>query len=63
MDLLTLIIILVVVGVVLYLVQRAPFIDATIKSIIFWAVLVFVCIWLLGQFGLLDSVKSIRIGR
>jgi len=63
MDLLSLIIILAVLGLILYLVNRAPFIDATIKQIITWVVIVVVCIWLLGQFGLLDGIRSIRIGR
>lgn len=46
MDLLTLLIVLIVVGVALYLVQLIPM-DARIKQIIIVLAILFVVIWLL----------------
>jgi len=46
MDLISLLIVLIVVGAILYLAQSLP-IDATIKTIIYVVVVVGVCIYLL----------------
>jgi hypothetical protein len=46
--------------ILLYLMNRAPFIDPTFKQIIFWIVLVCVVLWLLSVFGLLDSLYTVR---
>jgi len=48
-----LILILIAIGVLLWLVNRAPFIDALMKQVITWVVLVCVVLWLLTVFGLL----------
>lgn len=50
MGLIHLVVILLVVGLILYLVQLAPFIDATMKQIIRWVIIVVVLIWLLTIF-------------
>jgi type III secretory pathway component EscS len=52
-DPVRLIIVLVVIGVVLYLVQTALPIDATIKRIIHIVVVLCVCLWLLRAFAIL----------
>ncbi len=50
MTLIGLVIVLVVVGVVLWLIQSAPFIDASMKSIIKWVIIAVVVLWLLQAF-------------
>ena len=50
MGLIHLVVILLVVGLLLYLLQLAPFIDATMKNIIRWIVIVVVVIWLVTFF-------------
>lgn len=60
MTLISLVIVLFVVGVLLWLVNRAPIIDATIKTVINWVVLVVVVLWLLRTlFG--DVLGGLRI--
>ncbi len=53
--LISIIITLVVVGLLLYLVDRIPM-DGTIKTIIRVIVILMVIIWLLQQFGLVGPV-------
>lgn len=62
MSLLTVIIVLVVVGVLLWLVNTYIPMDGKIKSILNVVVVIAVIIWLLQAFGLLDSLGSIRVG-
>jgi len=54
---------LIVVGVLLWLVNRFIPMQSTIKSIINAIVVIFVVLWLLNVFGLLDSLTNIRVGR
>lgn len=61
MSILTVIIVLVIVGVVLYLINRFVPMDAKIKTILNWAVVIIVIIWLLKAFGLFDSLGSAKI--
>ncbi|MEZ4771588.1 MAG: Thivi_2564 family membrane protein [Bacteroidia bacterium] len=61
MPLLNLLIVLIVVGVLLWLVNAYIPMDGKIKKILNVVVLIVVVIWLLQAFGILDSVKSIRI--
>lgn len=61
MSLLTIILVLVAAGVVLWLINKAPFIDASIKPFIFWMVIIVVVIWLLKASGLLASLSSVTI--
>lgn len=62
MSLLTVIIVLVVVGVLLWLVNTYIPMDGKIKRILNVVVVIAVVIWLLQAFGLLGSLDSIRIG-
>lgn len=61
MPLLTVFLILVIVGVILFLVNKYVPMDAKIKTILNWAVVIIVIFWLLNVFGVLDSLKSVKI--
>jgi len=64
MPLITVIVVLVVVGLLLWAVQSAIPMDANIKKIITVVVVVAVCLWLLSLFvgpGL--GLGTIRVGR
>jgi hypothetical protein len=50
MGLIQLVIMLLVVGVLLWVIEQAPFVSATIKPVIRWVVLVVVVLWLLAAF-------------
>ena len=63
MSLISLIVVLVVVGVLLWLVNTYIPMDAKIKSILNAVVVIAVVIWLLQVFGLLDTLQHIRVGR
>lgn len=61
MSLLNLLIVLIVVGVLLWLVNTYIPMDRKIKNILNVVVVIAVVIWLLQAFGLLDSIKNMRI--
>jgi hypothetical protein len=65
MDLLTVVFVLVVIGVLLYLVNKyGTMIDPKMKRIINWVVIIAVILWLcniFGVFGLLH-LHTIKIG-
>jgi len=63
MPLVTVLIVLVVVGVILWLVNTYIPMDAKIKSILNIVVVVVVVLWLLRAFGILGSLSGIRVGR
>ncbi len=63
MPLLNLVIVLVVVGVALYLINRYIPMASSIKSILNVVVVVVVCVWLLQAMGLWGSVSSFRLPR
>jgi len=63
MPLVTVVLILVAVGIVLWLINTYIPMQGTIKSILNAVVVIAVVIWLLQVFGLLDSVTGIRIGK
>src|SRR5580765_6262078 len=63
MPLLTLVIVLIVVGVLLWLVNTYIPMDGKIKSILNAVVVIAVVIWLLQVFGLLGPLQNIKIGR
>ena len=50
MGLMQLVIILLVVGVLLWLVESAPFVSVTMKPIIRWVVIAVVVLWLISIF-------------
>lgn len=61
MPILTIILVLVVVGVLLWLVNTYIPMDSKIKSILNIVVVILVIIWLLQAFGLFNSVKNIHV--
>ena len=61
MPLLNLVIVLVVVGVALYLINRYIPMASSIKTILNIVVVVAVCVWLLQAVGLWTSVTNFRI--
>lgn len=63
MDLISLIITLIVVGVLLWLVNNYIPMDFKIKRILNIVVVVAVVVWLLNLLGLMDSLRGIRVGR
>ena len=61
MPILTILIVLVVVGVILWLVNTYIPMDGKIKSILNVVVVVLVIIWLLQAFGLFSSVTNLHV--
>ncbi len=62
MPLLQVVIVLVVVGLLLWLVNRFIPMQGTIKSILNAVVVIVVVLWLLNVFGLFHSLSRIHIG-
>jgi hypothetical protein len=63
MPLIQLVEVLIVVGVLLYLVNRFIPMQSSIKSILNGVVVIAVVLWLLNVFGLFHSLSHIRIGK
>jgi cation transporter-like permease len=63
MPLIQLVIVLIVVGVLLWLVNRFIPMDGKIKQILNIVVVIAVVLWLLSVFGLFSSLSSIHVGR
>lgn len=63
MSLLTVVLVLVLIGVLLYLMKRFIPMDATIQTIIIAVVVIAVVLWLLQIFGLLPLINSVKIGK
>ena len=63
MPLVTVVLILVAVGVVLWLINAYIPMQGTIKSILNAVVVIAVVIWLLQVFGLIDNVMNLHVGR
>jgi len=63
MSLIHLIIVLVVVGLILWMINRYIPMEARIKSILNVVVIIVVILWLLSVFGILPAMSGIRIGR
>ena len=61
MDLITVIIVLVVIGVLLWLINTYLPMQGTIKSILNGVVVIFTVLWLLRIFGLLDTLNAIVV--
>ena len=61
MPLITIVIVLVVVGVVLWAINTYIPMAAPVKGILNVVVTVVLCLWLLQAFGIIDSIKSIRL--
>jgi hypothetical protein len=63
MPLIQLVEVLIVVGVLLYLVNRFIPMQSSIKSILNGVVVIAVVLWLLNVFGLFHSLSHIRVGK
>jgi hypothetical protein len=63
MPLITVIVVLLVVGVLLWLVNTYIPMQGTIKSLLNAVVVIATVIWLLQVFGLLSVVEGIRVGK
>ncbi len=63
MPLIQVVEVLIVVGVLLWLVNRFVPMAASIKSILNAVVVIGVVLWLLNVFGLFHSVSRMRIGK
>jgi len=63
MSLISLVVVLIVVGVLLWLVNTYIPMDSKIKSILNAVVVIAVVIWLLQVFGLLGDLSTIRVGK
>ncbi len=61
MPLLNIFIVLIVAGVILWLVNNYIPMDAKIKRILNAVAVIVLVVWLLQIFGILSSLKSIRI--
>jgi hypothetical protein len=63
MSLVSLILVLIVVGVLLWLINNYIPMDGKIKGILNAVVVIAVVIWLLQVFGLIGSLSGIHVGR
>lgn len=61
MSLLTVVVVLIVVGVLLWLVNTYIPMDGKIKSILNAVVVIVVVLWLLQAFGLIGSLNAVRV--
>jgi hypothetical protein len=62
MPLINVVVVLIVVGVVLWLINRFIPMAGSIKTILNAVVVIAVVLWLVDVFGLLDSLSNIRVG-
>jgi hypothetical protein len=62
MSLVSIVVVLVVVGVILWLINAYIPMQSTIKSILNAVVIIVVVLWLLQAFGVLGDVGNIRVG-
>lgn len=63
MPLIQLLEVLIVVGVLLWLVNRFIPMQGTIKSILNGVVVIAVVLWIMNIFGLFNSLSSIHVGK
>jgi hypothetical protein len=63
MDLLHVVLVLIVVGVLLWLINRFIPMQGTIKSILNAVVVIAVVLWLLSVFGVLGSLSHVHVGK
>jgi len=61
MSILTILVVILVVGVILWLINSYIPMQRTIKNILNAVVVIILVIWLLKEFGILDSLQNIRI--
>jgi hypothetical protein len=63
MPLTQVIVVLIVVGFILWLINRFIPMAGSIKSILNAVVVIVVVLWLLNVFGILGSLSKIRVGK
>ncbi|MHB1226773.1 MAG: hypothetical protein D9V46_00015 [Deltaproteobacteria bacterium] len=63
MPLIQVVVVLVVVGVILWLINRFIPMARSIKSILNAVVIIAVVLWLLNVFGISSYLSTIRVGR
>ena len=63
MPLLNIVVMLIIVGVGLYMINRFIPMASSIKTILNFVVVAVVCIWLLQLFGLWGNVTNFRLTR
>jgi hypothetical protein len=61
MPLITIVLVLIVVGVLLWLINTYIPMDRKIKNILNIVVVIVVIIWLLQAFGLMGSLSNVRV--
>jgi hypothetical protein len=61
MSLISVIVVLIVIGVLLWLVNSMIPMDSKIKTIINVVVVIVVCLWLLQSFGLIGDLNQVRV--
>lgn len=61
MSLVSVLLVLIVVGVILWLINSYIPMDRKIKNILNIVVVIVVVLWLLRAFGVLDSLDNVRI--
>lgn len=62
MPLLTIVVVLIVVGVLLWLINTYIPMQSTIKGLLNAVVVIVVVLWLLQAFGLLTDLGGLRVG-
>lgn len=62
MPLINLVVMLIVIGVGLYLINRFIPMASSIKTILNVVIVVFVCLWILQAMGLWGGLSSYRLG-
>ncbi len=63
MTLISVLVVLIVVGVLLWLVNTYIPMDGKIKKILNVVVVIALILWLLSAFGIIGSLSHVRIGR
>jgi thiol:disulfide interchange protein len=63
MPLIQVVMVLIIVGVILWLINRFIPMAGSIKSILNAVVVIAVVLWLLSVFGLLSSLSTIHVGK
>jgi len=62
MSILTIILVIVVVGVLLWALNSFIPMDSKVRSILNLVVVVLLILWLLQAFGLIDTLRGVRVG-
>jgi hypothetical protein len=61
MPILTILVVIIVAGVILWLVNSYIPMQRTVKNILNAVVVIILVVWLLNVFGILDSLKNVTV--